>query len=226
MDLRDLVAQTAEAAFAVDAAQRIIAWNAAAEALMGVPASEALGRPCHEILAGRDRAGNLVCCAGCPAVTTVARGELVRGYELLVRTRDGRQRWIAVATIVLRPQREQEVAAIHLMRDVSGQRHSQALLEHLLAGGVTLVPVDGRQEDPGTPVDPLAALTAREREVLEALATGAGTREIAARLYLSPATVRTHVQRVLHKLGVHSRLEAVTVASGGRGRGSRPPRGV
>jgi len=55
-------------------------------------------------------------------------------------------------------------------------------------------------------------LTLRETEVLRALAAGLGQREIARRLYLSPHTVRTHVQRLLAKLGVHSVLGALALA--------------
>ena len=55
-------------------------------------------------------------------------------------------------------------------------------------------------------------LTAREHEVLELLADGLATTVIAERLYLSVNTVRNHAQNILTKLGVHSRLEAVSVA--------------
>ena len=61
--------------------------------------------------------------------------------------------------------------------------------------------------------DPLARfLTAREREVLEGLARGESTSALARSLGVSSATVRTHVQSMLCKLGVHSRLEAVAFA--------------
>jgi DNA-binding NarL/FixJ family response regulator len=55
-----------------------------------------------------------------------------------------------------------------------------------------------------------ARLTPRELQVLTALASGAASAEIARSLKMSPNTVRTHVQNVLGKLGVHSKLEAVT----------------
>ena len=57
----------------------------------------------------------------------------------------------------------------------------------------------------------LAALTPREREVLDCLADGDGRRDVAERLYLSANTVRTHLQNLMAKLGVHSTLEAVAV---------------
>jgi two-component system NarL family response regulator len=58
----------------------------------------------------------------------------------------------------------------------------------------------------------LAALTPREREVLACLADGAGRREVAEQLHLSANTVRTHLQNLMAKLGVHSTLEAVALS--------------
>lgn len=55
-------------------------------------------------------------------------------------------------------------------------------------------------------------LTNREAEVLMLLADGVSTREIASRLFISLNTARNHVQRLIAKLGAHSRLEAVAVA--------------
>jgi two-component system nitrate/nitrite response regulator NarL len=55
-------------------------------------------------------------------------------------------------------------------------------------------------------------LTRRELEVLGLLADGLGQREIAHRLVISPKTVGTHVERILSKLGVHTRAHAVAMA--------------
>jgi two-component system nitrate/nitrite response regulator NarL len=54
----------------------------------------------------------------------------------------------------------------------------------------------------------MAKLTKREKEILALLADGADNNAIAQVLVISPGTARTHVQNVLGKLGVHSRLEA------------------
>ena len=54
-----------------------------------------------------------------------------------------------------------------------------------------------------------ARLTSREWEVLDLLAQGLKTKQIAARLYVSPATVRVHAASLVKKLGAHSRAEAI-----------------
>jgi DNA-binding NarL/FixJ family response regulator len=57
----------------------------------------------------------------------------------------------------------------------------------------------------------LALLTPRERQVLACLAEGADRHQVAERLNLTANTVRTHMQNIMAKLGVHSTLEAVTL---------------
>lgn len=60
--------------------------------------------------------------------------------------------------------------------------------------------------------DVLASLTPREREILEVLAEGLSDKEIAARLHVSIATVRSHVNAILAKTGARSRTQALILA--------------
>lgn len=64
----------------------------------------------------------------------------------------------------------------------------------------------------GAAAEYTGVLTARERETLERLVRGQGTRQIASEMYITYSTARTHVQNVLNKLGVHTRLEAAALA--------------
>jgi DNA-binding NarL/FixJ family response regulator len=119
-----------------------------------------------------------------------------------------------------------------LLKDVTAERLFDAVRviaegEALLAPAITkrLIGEFARQrprpkepKDPKEPEDPaqepraLAALTPRETEVLRLIAAGLSNPEIAKRLVVTEETVKTHVSRVLSKLGLRDRTQAVVVA--------------
>jgi NarL family two-component system response regulator LiaR len=98
-----------------------------------------------------------------------------------------------------------------------------SIIRQAAAGSVILSPADGSQaigamrrprtDQDRTPHD-AHRLTDREMDVLRQLAGGRSTEQIADALYISVLTVRSHVKSILAKLGVHSKLEAVTYALG------------
>jgi len=90
-------------------------------------------------------------------------------------------------------------------------------LERVYAGEIVAGPtVAPRQATPAKPPDDAQRLarflTGREREVLCHLVRGMDTKDLARSMRVRRSTARSHIQRVLTKLGVHSRLEAACIA--------------
>ncbi|QCU78652.1 response regulator transcription factor [Citricoccus sp. SGAir0253] len=101
-------------------------------------------------------------------------------------------------------------ASGYLLKDASAEQLRDAVAR-TAAGTWTLPAALARRAlGAGAPGGP--ALSPREVEILEHLARGRTNREIAAALFISQATVKTHLHHVFHKLGVGNRTEAVTVA--------------
>lgn len=94
------------------------------------------------------------------------------------------------------------IAAIRAVHRGEAWLHP-ALLGHVLSAQLQ------RNESP--PADPLSVLSERERQVLDCLAEGISRCETASRLRVSVNTVRSHIQNLTAKLGVHSTLEAVAL---------------
>jgi len=102
--------------FSVDRDLCIVTWNSAAERLIGVPAGEAVGRPCWEVLAGVDPDGRSVCHAECLHAQEVWAGRPLESPELLVSTVDGKRR-VSLSTVgvTLEGQR----VLVHTMRELA-----------------------------------------------------------------------------------------------------------
>ncbi|MEX5295555.1 response regulator transcription factor [Kocuria sp. CPCC 205268] len=110
-------------------------------------------------------------------------------------------------------------AAGYLLKDVSPDDLRRAIRvvaagEALLSPSVTRTVLGSIAARPQTVLDdaPLRALSPREREVLEQVGRGLSNDEIAQALFLSPATARTYVSRLLAKLGARDRSQLVVLA--------------
>ena len=107
-----------------------------------------------------------------------------------------------------------EAGAIgYLLKDVSADELARAI-RAAHSGRSTLSP-DAAQalvETANQPPVPGLDLTGREREVLSLVIAGLNNTQIAAKLSVSPSTIKSHVSSILSKLGVASRTEAVTLA--------------
>jgi DNA-binding NarL/FixJ family response regulator len=144
-------------------------------------------------------------------------------------TAELRDRFPSCRVIVLTDERDQQVLRNAIEAGAAGYVTKDIPTSELTAGiravhrGDTLVPPDmlgslfdsffSQRREQGEALRLLSRLSRREQEVLGLLVAGAGNEEIAAVLVISPQTARTHIQRVIHKLGVHSRLEAAMLAT-------------
>jgi len=212
--LFEALANAADGAFVVDEDQRIVYWNQAAQEMLGYAPGEVIGRPCYEVLGGRDERDRAICRYHCHVATTALTGSAVTNYDTCARTQSGEARWLNVSILTFPASGGDDTPLIvHLLRDATLKKQQEQFThqvldaaEHLRAGFVS----------PAVRAAPAAlqtsGLTERERDILSLLAQGLSTRDIAQSLSISPSTARNHVQNILHKLHVHSRLEAVTYA--------------
>lgn len=214
-DLLDLLAAGEPPAFASDSDHRIIFWNKGAEQIMGRTAAQTLGRYCHDVFCGRDSFGNRFCAEICAVTTALTLKERVRRFE--VDAGDRRVPHTLGFTIIEYPDAKSgKKLAVHLMDSVKLKGPLVEVIERIGARRVDDVPTDRRPslaaEDRATASGEVSELSQREREVLRSVAEGMANKEIAKALHISVATTRNHIQHILQKLNVHSKLEAIALA--------------
>jgi PAS domain S-box-containing protein len=201
-----LIEGTADAAFAVDTAGRISAWNKAATELFGLNESEAIGVKCHQMLQCSDENG-VVCSDHC-LVECAAQNNLSHpNFDLRVQTKTGKL-WCNLSVLIASDAAGARQTIYIVRPREMRKRLEQALSEFvrtLANAGPNGVPIIFSRPSPHTNVP----LTAREREVLRSLAKGDSTRTIANQLNISSATVNNHIKHILTKLDAHTRLEAI-----------------
>ena len=180
----DIVASTSEPAFGVDSKAEIVAWNAGAEHLFGYAKADVLGRRCWDVLSGCDVFGNQYCSEDCPLIRMAKEHSAIGRCELHFRTASNRSIRVGVSTMAFDVGNGSQFTIVHLFTPL--------------------------ECEPAQCTDEL--LTARENAVLRLLADGKQTAGIGKLLNVSEATVRNHIQQILQKLNVHTRLEAVCMA--------------
>jgi DNA-binding CsgD family transcriptional regulator len=206
-DALEVLARSSAAAFAIDRSEKIIYWNEGAERILGWSADEMLGKLCFEALDGHDPFGNLYCTAQCPIVVAATKGEAPEPYLMQVRDREKGVRTIRVRAVPLPEPGEAFRCLMHLIEPQDGL--DAAALVAQLKAAASGTAHSKPAPDPILSVNPL---TPREREIVLLLSNGYAALNIAAKLNLSHATVRNHIQNVLRKLEVHSQVEAIAVA--------------
>jgi PAS domain S-box-containing protein len=184
--LERALARAGDGAFVTGDDGCIRSWNRAAEKLLGYASHEVLGRACRDLFDGDDLEGS-------------------RHFDMRARTKAGRPLWLHMSVLTT-PGTAEARLTVHLFRDVTASKELLTLVHAWL----------GTTNGAAGSTDPAAALSRRERDVLRLMTQGFNTAGIAERLRLSPATVRNHAQSILAKLGVHSRLEAVALATRSR----------
>jgi PAS domain S-box-containing protein len=195
--------RTLDGLFVTDEEQRIRAWSDSATRILGYSASEVIGRPCYEVFVGQSFGGHAFCRSECPVSRNALRNRPVRDYDVLVATKDGGA--ITVNnSVMLWPQPKGGRAVVHLFRELRRRPFMQPSPRR--RKGQPNADGDGRSPVPNP-------LSRREMEVLRVLSSGLPTKEMAERLGVSYYTARNQISSILRKLGVRSRLEAVTRAT-------------
>jgi diguanylate cyclase (GGDEF)-like protein len=117
--LQTLVDGIADAAFASEPGGRVVAWNAGAERMLGVPAARAVGAGCAELLRGHTREGVTVCTPQCPMLGSgcaqPASGMVPAHPDLSVRRADGGR--VDVSVVAVPMVVDGASVLVHLLRD-------------------------------------------------------------------------------------------------------------
>jgi DNA-binding CsgD family transcriptional regulator len=193
---------------ASDEEGRIVVWNKPAEHLLGYGPAQVLGKPCHELLGGRDVFGNRFCCECCALGPMICRHEAIHSFVLDVHRLSGDDLRVAVSIVVVPGPRASQHTVVHLLQPLPWEGSAPGAGRGLPSARAltSLLP----------PANPpplsLRPLSLRELEVLRLLADGRSNEHIADSLFISVTTVRNHIQNILRKLEVHSKLEAVALA--------------
>ncbi|OFV98019.1 MAG: hypothetical protein A3F68_04305 [Acidobacteria bacterium RIFCSPLOWO2_12_FULL_54_10] len=197
-NLLDQLAHTGNGVMGVDACQCIILWNQAAESLLGYRASAVLGKRCYEVMKAVGP-GPHVCCEHCPRFEQARKLQWSHNQLMDAQSKTGHRVRLQVISFCLLTSEKKFSSLVHVF---------WSFKESLLPADRVAFP-SAEEEAPS----PLLFLSRQELNVLRCIAAGMDTKSAAAVLFISPTTVRNHVQNIFRRLGVHSRLEAALIAT-------------
>lgn len=207
-DIIEMVNATAEAAYVLDPIGQVAAWNNAAVELFGIQEKDALGQFCSELLHGVDECGHH-CSLNCAVKARAANHEQLKAYDIKVDTASG-EKWCSMTVLGPKKGGTAEGYTLHIAKSSDMQKRFEHLLRDFVIKETTLPLVNITEiTSAKNTVTGLADLSQRELEILRLLSKGNSTSQISEQLFISPATVNNHVQRILKKLSAHTRLEAV-----------------
>lgn len=208
VEIKKLVAGTADPAFALDATGIVAAWNSAAEGLFGFGEPDAVGKTCSEVVGGIDECGR-ECSRDCTVQHKVRVRQPLKSYDIQIRG-NGRPQWVNVSVMIVEGTRSTDGYSIHIVRPADMHKRFELLVRDFVLNETDLpeVHVNQLMAAKRTPTN-YTELSKRETEILRHLAKGENSTRIAESLFISRTTVNNHVQHILKKLGAHNRLEAV-----------------
>jgi DNA-binding NarL/FixJ family response regulator len=200
-----------DAAFIVNEELEIVYANHTAQQYLDFHMDNGLSINCYHVLQGKNDENRLVCHEYCQAANMILNGKRVSSFDLKTVKRE-KDLWINVSVFRYVASDSEQPYIVHLFRDISQEKSESQLVERLMQVAKRFHAIETKSVSGDHVPDDRETLTPREFEVLALLADGYSTRRIAKTLSISLNTSRNHIQNILQKLGVHSRLEAVIYA--------------
>ena len=201
----------------------VLSINESASMLRGANAHDLVGTPCWELMSLRHLDGTPFCGPTCPIREKFDETGSERTARLLRKRETGQFEEVDLVTLPLASANRRASLILHVIvpaASSTGSRHAVPLAgDHESSSRSDPVPAARQARTWPNDLTRAAAerasnnhlgkLTVREREVLDLLSNGFNTRSIAEHLYISPVTVKHHVQHIMEKLGVHRRVDAI-----------------
>lgn len=211
--LGDLLYSAVDGAYAVDANQRIIYWDPGCEELFGHSANWVLGRPCCDVMCGKNPVTGASFCKRDCSVAKMASGEAnnaPNSFSIKSKNKAGKDITLSVNVALVPSPCKKGWIVMHLLNR-SMARDVVTSIDYALSSDKHASPSKSYDISIGKDEEVLR-LTKRELQVLQLLAEGISLQNIGKRLSISLTTVRNHMQHIQKRLGVHSQTEAVAYA--------------